>query len=125
MPEPAVTATEPTVAGAARDAMALLAAAEGDTPRRDAELLLAHALQVGRERLVLDAQDELEPSVRARFDALVARRVAREPVAYIIGRKPFRRITLNVDRRVLIPRPETELLVEVGLSLLPAPEVPG
>ena len=117
MPEPAVTATDPTVAGAARDATALLTAAGCDTPRLDAELLLAHALQVGRERLVLDAQDELEPSVRARFDALVARRVAREPVAYIIGRKPFRRITLNVDRRVLIPRPETELLVEVGLTL--------
>ena len=47
----------------------------------------------------------------------MARREAREPVAYILGRKDFRRISLAVDRRVLIPRPETELLVEVGLSL--------
>ena len=53
---------------------------------------------------------------RKRFEALLARREAREPVAYILGRKEFRRISLQVDRRVLIPRPETELLVEVGLG---------
>ncbi len=53
----------------------------------------------------------------ARYEQLVARRVAREPVAYILGLKEFRRITLVVDRRVLIPRPETELLVEVGLTV--------
>jgi release factor glutamine methyltransferase len=51
------------------------------------------------------------------YDGLVARRAAREPVAYILGRRDFRRLTLAVDPRVLIPRPETELLVEVGLSL--------
>ena len=112
-----MAAAGPTVAGALREATALLAASGCDTPRLDAELLLAHALGVGRERLVLDARVELEPAVRARFDVLVARRAAREPVAYIIGRKAFRRITLHVDRRVLIPRPETELLVEVGLTL--------
>ncbi len=59
------------------------------------------------------------PEARARYEELLARRAAREPVAYILGRKEFRRITLAVDRRVLIPRPETELLVEVGLSLAP------
>ncbi|MBV9337880.1 MAG: peptide chain release factor N(5)-glutamine methyltransferase [Solirubrobacterales bacterium] len=117
MPEAALAAAGPTVAGALRDATALLALARCDTPRLDAELLMAHALGVGRERLVLDARLPLDPSVLIRFDALVARRKAREPVAYIIARKPFRRITLNVDRRVLIPRPETELLVEVGLTL--------
>ena len=53
---------------------------------------------------------------RARYDELLARRAAREPVAYILGRRDFRRLTLAVDRRVLIPRPETELLVEVGLA---------
>ncbi len=53
----------------------------------------------------------------SRFWALVARRAAREPVAYIIGEKGFRHVMLRVDRRVLIPRPETELLVEAGLSL--------
>ena len=107
----------PTVAGALRDAAARLAGAGCDTPRLDAELLLAHTLGVGRERLVLDARAELDAPIVARFDALVARRAAHEPVAYLIGRKEFRRITLRVDRRVLIPRPETELLVEVGVTL--------
>jgi release factor glutamine methyltransferase len=74
-------------------------------------------LDVGRERLVVDARRELDSTVLARFRSLVARREAREPVAYILGRKEFRRITLSVDRRVLIPRPETELLVQVGLTL--------
>jgi release factor glutamine methyltransferase len=105
----------PSVAGVLRDASFRLAASE--TPRLDAELLLAHALGVGRARLILDAHAELDASTVARFDALVARRAAHEPVAYIVGRKAFRRITLCVDPRVLIPRPETELLVEVGLSL--------
>jgi release factor glutamine methyltransferase len=72
---------------------------------------------VGRERLVVDAGQPLAEPVLERFDALVARREAREPVAYILGRKAFRYITLEVDRRVLVPRPETELLVEVGLTL--------
>jgi release factor glutamine methyltransferase len=103
------------LADAVRDATSALAAS--DTPRLDAELLLADVLGVGRERLVLDARAEVDPEALARFNALVARRAAREPVAYILGRKAFRRITLSVDPRVLIPRPETELLVEVGLSL--------
>jgi release factor glutamine methyltransferase len=103
-----------------RDALAAasarLADAGCDTPRLDAELLLGEVLGVGRERLVLDARSLLDPAAMERFQALVGRRVAREPVAYILGRKEFRRITLTVDHRVLIPRPETELLVEVGLS---------
>ena len=99
------------------DATATLAAAGCDTPRLDAELLLAFVLGVGRERLVVDAFEELDAADLERFEALVVRREAREPVAYIIGRKPFRRIALSVDRRVLIPRPETELLVEVALSV--------
>jgi release factor glutamine methyltransferase len=106
--------------GAATDR---LTAAECDTPRLDAELLLAHALGVGRERLVLDADVPLDRCAVERFGALVARRRAREPVAYILGRKEFRRITVVVDRRVLIPRPETELLVEVGLTLPPGSRV--
>lgn len=113
MPEAAAA----SVRGALRDATAVLAAAGCDTPRLDAELLLADALGVDRARLVVEAGSELGPDALARFDALVARREAREPVAYILGRKEFRRITLQVDPRVLIPRPETELLVEVGLSL--------
>jgi release factor glutamine methyltransferase len=87
------------------------------TPRLDAEVLLAHVLGVGREHLVVAAADPVDPVRLGRFEELMQRRLAREPVAYILGRKPFRHIELAVDRRVLIPRPETELLVEVGLGL--------
>lgn len=109
MPE---TLAAVTVGAALSSATDRLAAAGCDTPRLDAELLLAEALGVGRARLVLD-RDEPAP---ARFEELLARREAREPVAYILGRKGFRRIELCVDARVLIPRPETELLVEIGLD---------
>jgi release factor glutamine methyltransferase len=93
-------------------ASARLQSAGCETPRLDAELLLAHALGVDRARLYVEHLPE-PPG----FDALLARRAAREPVAYILGYKDFRRIRVAVDRRVLIPRPETELLVEVALSL--------
>ena len=112
---PEVVAARPSIAGVLREATPRLAAS--DTPRLDAELLLAHALGVDRGRLIVDARRALDPVVLARFDALVARRAAHEPVAYILGGKDFRHITLRVDPRVLIPRPETELLVEVGLTL--------
>ncbi|HEY5189956.1 MAG TPA: peptide chain release factor N(5)-glutamine methyltransferase [Solirubrobacteraceae bacterium] len=95
----------------------LLADAGCETPRLDAELLLAEVLGVGRERLVIDRDEPLSASDWVRFDTLVARRRAREPVAYILGRRDFRHLTLSVDRRVLIPRPETELLVEIALGL--------
>jgi release factor glutamine methyltransferase len=88
-----------------------------DTPRLDAELLMAHALGTDRSRLVTDGRAVVDDDALVRFRALISRRQAREPVAYIVGFKEFRRISLAVDRRVLIPRPETELLVEVGLSL--------
>jgi release factor glutamine methyltransferase len=107
----------PSVAGVLSDATAALTAAGCDSPRLDAELLLAAVLGVARERLVVDAAREVGDADLERFLGLVARREAHEPVAYILGYKHFRRITLSVDRRVLIPRPETELLVEIGLSL--------
>jgi len=94
-----------------------LAAAGCDTPGLDAELLLAEVLGVGRARLVIDRGEMLPEAAWARFAELLVRREAREPVAYILGRRAFRRLELAVDRRVLIPRPETELLVEVGLEL--------
>ena len=116
MVDAAVGATR-SVSQALSDATAALAAAGCDTPRLDAELLLSFVLGVGREQLVIDAFAELDASQLERFAGVVARREAREPVAYIIGRKAFRRISVAVDRRVLIPRPETELLVEVALSI--------
>jgi release factor glutamine methyltransferase len=110
-------AAEVTVAGAVAAGSARLAAAGADSPRLDAELLLAEVLRVGRERLVLDREAALGDEAKTEFHRLLTRREDREPVAYILGRREFRYLTLAVDRRVLIPRPETELLVEVGLGL--------
>ncbi len=100
-----------------RDARERLAAEGVDTPSLDAELLLAHALGLRRDRLLIDPPATLRPPELARFEGLLQRRLAREPVAYILGFKHFRWINLTVDRRVLIPRPETELLVEIGIAL--------
>lgn len=110
-------AASASVGEALGEAVARLRAAGVESPRLDAELLLGDALGVGRSELVLRASEVPDESASARFDALLRRREAREPVAYILGRKAFRQIELAVDRRVLIPRPETELLVEVGLTL--------
>lgn len=99
---------------AAEDA---LRASGSDSPRLDAELLLAHALGVRREALVTNADGGVPADAARRAMDLIRRRVAREPVAYIVGSKGFRYIDLRVDSRVLIPRPETELLVELALSL--------
>lgn len=109
-----------TVGPALRAAEERLAAAGCETPRLDAELLLADALAVERAELFADPGRRLPPGADAAFARHVARRAEREPIAYILGRRGFRRIELHVDRRVLVPRPETELLVEVAASVLPA-----
>jgi release factor glutamine methyltransferase len=99
-------------------AITAIAAAGCESPRLDAELLLANVLGVSRERLMTDRELTVEgPAVRAFQDAVRRRSIEREPVAYILGQRGFRRIMLAVDSRALIPRPETELLVEVGLGL--------
>lgn len=115
---PAVAAG--TVAEAVAAATDALRAAGVETPRLDAEVLLAEAMGEDRAAILAGGERGVDPGSARRFGATVRRRVAREPVAYIIGRKPFRRIELAVDRRVLIPRPETELLVEVALEMGPA-----
>ncbi|HET7509516.1 MAG TPA: peptide chain release factor N(5)-glutamine methyltransferase [Solirubrobacterales bacterium] len=111
-------------AATVRDALAAatdgLAAAGVDEPRLDAELLLGEAMGCGRAALMAEAGAEVPAAAGRRFGELVRRRLRREPVAYILGRKGFRRLELAVDRRVLVPRPETELLVEVALELQPA-----
>ena len=119
----ALLAGRTSVAAAVAHGRDLLGAAGCDTPRLDAELLLAEVLGVGRERLVLDRDELLDGDVSARYEALLARREGREPVAYIVGRREFRRLVLAVDRRVLIPRPESELLVEIALGLAPGTRV--
>lgn len=99
-------------------AITAIGAAGCETPRLDAELLLADALGVSRERLLVDSDLVVEgPAVRAFQNAVRRRAVLREPVAYIVGHRGFRRLELAVDPRALIPRPETELVVEVGLGL--------
>jgi release factor glutamine methyltransferase len=114
---PAATAgTVRDALGAAVDALEAVGVA---TPRLDAELLLAEATGGDRAELTAAPGAGVDPAAARRFGAMVRRRVAREPVAYILGRKGFRRIELAVDPRVLIPRPETELLVEVALELAP------
>jgi release factor glutamine methyltransferase len=99
-------------------AVTAIAAAGCDTPRLDAELLLAHVLGVARERLLVDRQLTVAGAHERAFQDVVRRRaVQREPVAYIVGRRCFRRLELHVDRRALVPRPESELLVECALAL--------
>ena len=89
------------------------------SPRLDAELLLGEAMGCGRAALAADPGAAVPAGAGRIFGEMVRRRLRREPVAYILGRKGFRHIELAVDRRVLIPRPETELLVELALELRP------
>jgi release factor glutamine methyltransferase len=84
-----------------------------DTPRLDAELLMAHAFGMDREELLLSHLDGATP---AAFDALVARREKGEPVAYIIGRRAFWTIELEVGPGVLVPRPDSETLIEAAVA---------
>jgi len=115
-----VTPTAGARAGEAVSAAvdALGAAGVGE-PRLDAEVLLAEATGWERARLAADPEAEIPPPAARRFGEAVRRRLRREPVAYILGRRGFRGIELAVDPRVLVPRPETELLVELAVELAP------
>jgi len=95
---------------------ATLQAAGVDSPRLDAELLLAHCLGVQRSYLLAHLEERLAAARQNPFATLVARRAAREPLAYIIGERWFYGLALAVTPAVLIPRPETELLVEAALN---------
>lgn len=102
------------------DVRALLVAATARLGERaDAEALLLHVLGQPRSWLFAHADDALDTDVRTAFDALVARRAAGEPVAYLTGRRGFWTLELEVTPATLIPRPETELLVELALERLP------
>ena len=107
-----------TVAEALRAVEADLAAARIDETRRSAELLVEHVLGVTRSDLYVDGDRGLTDAEAAALAAVVERRRAREPVQYILGEWNFRHLTLKVDRRALIPRPETEVLVERCLALV-------
>ena len=96
-----------------------LTAAGVESPRLDAELLLAEASGWDRAMLAADPGRGIPAPAARSFGEMVRRRLRREPVAYILGRRGFRSIELSVDPRVLVPRPETELLVELALELRP------
>jgi release factor glutamine methyltransferase len=106
-----------TVAGLLETARERIAAAGCEEPRADAEALVANALGIGVEELSRDGAGEVTPEVVAAVEAAVARRAEHEPLAYVLERAPFRKLWIHVDPRVLWPRPETELLVEVGVGL--------
>jgi release factor glutamine methyltransferase len=106
-----------TVAEAVEKAEAAISAAGCDEPRSDAEALVADALGVEVGELSDNGSGELPAEVAAELERRVARRAEHEPLAYILGREAFRGLEIAVDPRVLIPRRETGLLVEVGLEL--------
>ncbi len=115
-----------TVAGLLRDAEGVLSEAGVPTPRLDAEVLMSMVMRANRAALYARLQDEVARDVEARFLAAVDRRRRREPVAYITGVREFRSLPIAVTPAVLVPRPETELLVEVVCDLMarePRPSV--
>jgi release factor glutamine methyltransferase len=106
-----------SVRDALDSAVIALGAAGCEAPRLDAELLLAAILGADRAALIADPARALEPEQARAFQDAARRRARREPVAYILGRRGFRRLELEVDPRVLVPRPETEHVVEAALEL--------
>lgn len=99
------------------EATETIAAAGCDSPRSDAEALIAEGLGMSVEELSRDGQGDASPEVVAAVEASVKRRAEHEPLAYVLGRAPFRDLEIAVDERVLWPRRETELLVQVGAEL--------
>ena len=113
-----------TLAEVLTGAVDYLTARGVDTPRVDAELLLARALGLQRIELYTQHDRPLTDPERARARDLVRRRGAREPLAYVLGDWDFRRLTLKTDARALVPRPETEIVVERCLELLEGTAAP-
>jgi release factor glutamine methyltransferase len=106
-----------TVGAILDDAAERIAAAGVEDARTDAEVLVADALGVEPSQLSVESAGEVDEVAAEKIEANVQRRVEREPMAYILGRAPFRNLEIYVDERVLWPRRETELLVEVGTQL--------
>jgi release factor glutamine methyltransferase len=106
-----------TVGAILDDAHERIAAAGVNDARTDAEVLVADALGVEPSQLSVESAGEVSEEAAEKIERNVQRRVEREPMAYILGRAPFRQLEIYVDERVLWPRKETELLVEVGAAL--------
>lgn len=90
-----------------------------ESPHLDAEILLAHVLQLSRLRLRVEADRLVTQDQQTEFMQLIQRRLAREPIAYLVGRKEFWSLELEVNQHTLVPRPDTELLIETSLQLYP------
>jgi release factor glutamine methyltransferase len=105
-----------TIARVLRWAAEDFAKRKSPSPRLDAEVLLANALGTDRVRLVIESERELEPAELGLYRSLIERRRRGEPVAYILGRREFFGLNFVVDKRALVPRPDTETLVEVALE---------
>ncbi len=115
-----------TVGEALADGTHVLAEAGIDTARLEAELLLAKACDdCARALLYMELRRDLSPEAEEAYETLLARRARREPLAYILGRWGFRRLTLKTDKRALVPRPETEIVVERALEHLDGMEEPA
>jgi release factor glutamine methyltransferase len=108
-----------TISALVDDAAERLAAAGIDTPREDAEAIVADSLGVAPKDLSVDSADDVSAEVAEDIENKVKRRLDRDPLAYVLGRAPFRNLEIAVDERVLWPRQETELLVEVAVDKLP------
>lgn len=113
-----------TIGAILRRSTDYLVARGSETPRLDAERLISKALGLERIELYMALDRPLTPAELAVARELVVRRGAREPLQYVLGEWGFRRLTLNVDPRALIPRPETEILVDRALLLLDGREAP-
>jgi release factor glutamine methyltransferase len=109
-------ANEMTVAEVIAEATQRLSSAGIPTPRQDAERLLAHLLCTDRGGIVARRPDPLDPAIASELEALIARREQREPFQHLTGTQEFYGLDIAVDRRALIPRPETEGLVDAVLS---------
>ena len=109
-----------TIAGVLHEAISVLGERGSPTPRLDAEVLLAACLQIDRLHFFTHAEREVDAAAAQVFAGWIQRRIKGEPVSYIIGMKEFWSLPFRVTPSVLIPRPETEVLVEEALAVIPA-----
>ncbi|RMH51575.1 MAG: peptide chain release factor N(5)-glutamine methyltransferase [Zetaproteobacteria bacterium] len=123
-PRPDSDRPQPTLRRALAAATERLIEAGCETAALDARLLLQAACGLGHEALIMRMEEPLPPTAADRLEAMVARRARREPIAYILGYRHFWKQRIRCDRRALIPRPETELLIEALLARLPERQAP-
>jgi release factor glutamine methyltransferase len=117
--------SQPKTLGQLLDGATAVLTAKGiELPQVDAEILLGHILGCARAQLYARLEETPDAAVEEDYNSLIARRLEHEPVAYITGHKEFYGLDLHVDRRVLIPRPETETLVEVSLAVARQHHIP-